>query len=75
MLIVKGRIALAGNAGTTPDPDTERTAAQLLAAIQGNERNKGAKFKICTEISSEINNTQIDNAKDTDVVQPMYNLI
>ena len=44
MLIVKGRIALAGNAGTTPDPDTERTAAQLLAAIQGNERNKGAKF-------------------------------
>ena len=24
---------------------------------------------------SEINNTQIDNAKDTDIVMPMYNLI
>ena len=24
---------------------------------------------------SEINNTQVDNAKDTDVVMPMYNLI
>ena len=24
---------------------------------------------------SEINNTQIDNAKDIDVVMPMYNLI
>ena len=24
---------------------------------------------------SEINNTQVDNAKDNDVVMPMYNLI
>ena len=24
---------------------------------------------------SEINNTQIDNAKDIDVVMPMYNLV
>ena len=24
---------------------------------------------------SEINNTQVDNAKDTDIVMPTYNLI
>ena len=28
-----------------------------------------------TECISEINNTQIDNAKDIDIVMPMYNLI
>ena len=28
-----------------------------------------------TDCISEINNTQIDNAKDTDIVMPMYNLI
>ena len=28
-----------------------------------------------TDCVSEINNTQIDNAKDIDVVKPMYNLI
>ena len=28
-----------------------------------------------TTCISEINNTQIDNAKDTDIVMPMYNLI
>ena len=28
-----------------------------------------------TDCRSEINNTQIDNAKDLDVVMPMYNLI
>ena len=35
-------------------------------------------FKICspfTNCISEVNNTQIDNAKDIDVVIPMYNLI
>ena len=35
-------------------------------------------FKNCapfTDCISEINNTQIDNAKDIDVVMPMYNLI
>ena len=36
---------------------------------------KEQNLKFRPEISSEINNTQIDNAKDTDVVQPMYNLI
>ena len=28
-----------------------------------------------TDFISEINNTQIDNAKDIDIVLPMYNLI
>ena len=35
-------------------------------------------FKNCapfTDCISEINNTQIDNAKDIDLVMPMYNLI
>ena len=35
-------------------------------------------IKNCTSFTnciSEINNTQIDNAKDTDIVMPMYNLI
>ena len=35
-------------------------------------------FKICapfTDSISKINNTQVDNAKDIDIVMPMYNLI
>ena len=32
----------------------------------------GAPFTNC---ESEINNTQIDNAKDIDIAMPMYNLI
>ena len=35
-------------------------------------------FKNCapfTNCISEINNTQVDNAKDIDIVMPMYNLI
>ena len=42
------------------------------------ERNKGVIFKNCapfTECISDINNTQIDNAKYIDVVMPMYNVI
>ena len=42
------------------------------------ERNKELIFKNCapfTDCISEINNTQIDNAKDVDVVMLMYNLI
>ena len=31
-----------------------------------------APFIYC---KSEINNTEIDNAKDNDIVMPMYNLI
>ena len=48
------------------------------AAWRLDERNKGVIFKNCapfTDCISEINNTQINNAKYIDVVMPMYNLI
>ena len=51
------------------------TAAQGAAA---NNTNKKVIFKNCapfTNCISEINNTQIDNAKDIDIVMSMYNLI
>ena len=51
------------------------TAAQGAAA---NYTNKKVIFKNCapfTNCISEINNTQIDNAKDIDIVMPMHNLI
>ena len=51
------------------------TAAQGAAA---NNTNKKVIFKNCapfTNCISEINNTQIDNAKYIDIVMPMYNLI
>ena len=47
------------------------TAAQGAAA---NNTNKKVIFKNCapfTNCISEINNTQIDNAKDIDIVMPM----
>ena len=52
------------------------TAAKLAAG----GRNKGIEvvfknYAPFTDYISEINNTQIDNAKDIDVVIPMYNLI
>ena len=43
-----------------------------------NNRTKKVIFKNCASFNnciSEINNTQIDNAKDIDIVMPMYNLI
>ena len=43
-----------------------------------NNTNKKVIFKNCapfTNCISEINNTQIDNAKGIDIVMPMYNLI
>ena len=48
------------------------------AARRLDERNKGVIFKNCapfTDCTSEINNTQIDNAKYIDAVMPIYNLI
>ena len=48
------------------------------AARQTGERGKGISFKNCapsTNCINEINNTQIGNAKDIDIVMPMYNLI
>ena len=51
------------------------TAAAGAAA---NNTNKKVIFKNCAPFTnrfSEINNTQIHNAKDIDIVMPMYNLI
>ena len=48
------------------------------AARQADERNKGVISKNCATFincKSEINNTEIDNAKDIDLVMPMYTLI
>ena len=62
-ILVKGTISV------------NNTAAQGAGA---NNSNKKVIFKNCapfTNCISEINNTQIDNAKDIDTVMPMYNLI
>ena len=43
-----------------------------------NNRNKKVKVKNCfpfTDCISEINNTEVDHAKDIHVVIPIYNLI
>ena len=48
------------------------------AAAVANNDNKKVIFKNCapfTKCISEINNTQVDNAKDIDIVMPMYSLI
>ena len=48
------------------------------AGADANNTNRKVIFKNCapfTNSISEINNTQIDNAKDIDIVMPMYNLI
>ena len=47
------------------------------AARQADARDKGI-FKNCPPFincKTEINNTEIDNAKDIDIVMPIYNLI
>ena len=62
-ILVKGTVSI------------NNTAAAGAAA---NNTNKKVIFKNCapfTNCISEINNTQIDNAKDIDIVMPMYNLI
>ena len=64
-ILVKGKITIAG-AGADAVPR------------QADESDKIVIFKNCapfTNCISEINNTQIDNAKDIDIVMPMYNLI
>ena len=48
------------------------------ADATANNTNKKIIFKNCapfTNCISEISNTQVDNAKDIDIVMPMYNLI
>ena len=53
-------------------------AGDDAAAIQADERHKGITLKNCAPFiscKSEINKTEIDDAKDIDIVMPMYNLI
>ena len=48
------------------------------AGADANNINKKVIFKNCapfTSAISEINNTQIDNCKDTDVIMSLYNLL
>ena len=48
------------------------------ADADANNTNKKVIFKNCAPFTicvSEINNTQVDNAKDIDIVMPMYKLI
>ena len=49
-----------------------------VGARQEDERDKGVAFKNCAQFTNcicEINNTQVENAKNIDIVMPMYNLI
>ena len=60
-ILVKGAITING-------------AGADAAARQLDERDKGVAVKNCapfTNCISEINNTQVDNAKDIDIVMPM----
>ena len=53
----------------------EYTSAAGTAA---NNTNKNIKFKNCApflDCVSKINNTEVDNAKDIDIIMLMYNLI
>ena len=64
-IYVKGTITITG--------DGNDDAAKGLDEI-----NKGVTFKKCapfTKCINRINNTEIDNAKDIDIVMPMYNLV
>ena len=48
------------------------------AGAAANDTNEKVVFKNCapfTNCISEINNIQVDNAKDIDIVMPMYDLI
>ena len=77
-ILINGTITITGNAWPQPDENVPKTAAQLLAAGRADERDKGVTFKNYApfvKCISRINNTEIDNAKDIDIVMPMYTLI
>ena len=62
-ILVKGTISVSNTAAEDTD---------------ANNTNKNVIFKNCapfTNCISEIINTQVDNAKEIDIVMPMYNLI
>ena len=57
---------------------TIRVNNTAAADSDANNVDKKVIFKNCapfTDCKSEINNVDIDNAKDIDIVMPMYNLI
>ena len=62
-IIVKGTITV------------NNTAADGAATNNINKKVIFKNWAPFTNCISEINNTQVDNAKDTDIVMPMYNLI
>ena len=73
-ILVRGTITTTGSAG----PSAGRTGAQLLAARNADERDKGVIFKSCapfTKCISRINGIEIYNTRDIDIVMPMYSLI
>ena len=56
--------------GTITVPNTE------TAAAPNNRKNRIIKnCALFTNCTSEVNNTQIDNAEGTDIVMPVHNLI
>ena len=59
-ILVSGTIT-AENTGTAAAPNNRKNIIKNCARF--------------TDCISEINNAQIDNAKDIDIVMPMYNLI
>ena len=62
-ILFKGNISLNNTAG---------------AAANANNTDKNIIIKNCapfTDCISKINNIQVDNAKDNDIVMPMYNVI
>ena len=64
-IIAKGRTTTTG-------------AGDDAASRQADERNKGVIFKNrapFTNYKSEINNTELDHAKDIDIVMPLHNFI
>ena len=64
-ILVKGTITITGQGDDA-------------AARQADGRDKGVIFKNYApfiKCINRINNTEIDNAKDIDIVMPMYNLI
>ena len=64
-ILLKERIRITGAGADVP-------------ARLGDEKNKGVTFENCTSFTDcirEINNTQLDNAKDLDVLMSVYNLI
>ena len=64
-ILVKGKKTITG-------------AGADAAARRADERDNGVAFKKCalfTNCISEMNNIQVDNAKDINIVMSMYNLI